>query len=297
MLAYRAAFIAAGTFFGVSLAPYLVGLLGGGSDAYARLGQVMAVFVALAFLGCFFLTGRTPALPAPDERVPLGRQLRTVVTNRHFLALMLIKITHLLALAVGAGSLFFFFRFTLGYDLQTLGMYGAATTLAWAISMPMWSRIANTRGKRYGYFIATSAYVLVTLTWLLAEAGEPKFILLTRGVFFGVISGGMLLMGNAMLQDVMDEDFRRTSERKNGLFAGMYSLVEKITAGIGAQILGLVLSLTGFQRFAQEQSAEAIWGTYLTVAVIPAVLMAASLVAIWWYRLDENALAGDAGAQ
>ena len=71
---------------------------------------------------------------------------------------------------------------------------------------------------------------------------------------FGVISGGMLLMGNAMLQDIMDEDFRRTAKRKNGLFAGFYSLVEKMTSGIGAQILGAVLSLTGFDRRAVEQT-------------------------------------------
>jgi hypothetical protein len=32
-------------------------------------------------------------------------------------------------------------------------------------------------------------------------------------------------MGNAMLQDIMDHDFRVTGKRKNGLFAGLYSLI------------------------------------------------------------------------
>ncbi len=31
-------------------------------------------------------------------------------------------------------------------------------------------------------------------------------------------------MGNAMLQDVMDEGYPRTGHRKNGMFAGSYSL-------------------------------------------------------------------------
>ena len=109
---------------------------------------------------------------------------------------------------------------------------------------------------------------------------------------FGLISGGMLLMGNAMLQDIMDQDYRRTGERKNGLFAGLYSLVEKVTAGIGAQILGLVLSFTGFERMASVQNDMAIQGIYVTVAIIPALLMLVSLLAIRMYRLDEAALRG-----
>jgi GPH family glycoside/pentoside/hexuronide:cation symporter len=160
--------------------------------------------------------------------------------------------------------------------------------------MPFWTRLARTRGKRAGYFVATLAYVLVTLTWLMAEPGEPMPLLMLRALAFGVVSGGMLLMGNAMLQDIMDRDFRDTGKRKNGLFAGMYSLTEKITSGIGAQLLGLILSISGFSRMASEQPASAIEGIYFAVAVIPAILMLVSLLPIWWYRLDEKQLAADA---
>ena len=59
---------------------------------------------------------------------------------------------------------------------------------------------------------------------------------------------------------------------------------------IGAQILGLVLSLTGFSRAAAVQPESAIGGIYITVATIPAALMLLSLVPIWYYRLDESRL-------
>jgi len=204
--------------------------------------------------------------------------------------LMMIKITHLLALSVGAGSLFFFFRFALELDLQALGVYGAVTTLVWALFMPLWTRIARQRGKRFGYFVATLLYAGVTLSWLLAGPEDSLRILLTRAAAFGVISGGMLLMGNAMLQDVMADDFRRTGERKNGMFAGSYSMVEKITSGIGAQILGLVLSMSGFDRSVAVQSETAISGMYVVIAVIPASLMLISLVFVRAYKLDESTL-------
>lgn len=290
MVAYRSTFIAAGTFFGIAVAPFLVGTFGGGAQAYAILGVIMGSIIFAAFVGCFFMTATPPVANPNRTFAPVREQLAVILSNRHFVTLMLIKVTHLLAVAVNAGSLVFFFRFALGFDLQTLGLYGAVTTAVWALAMPIWSRIARIKGKRFGYFVATTGHVLLTLSWLFAEPQEPLPLVLARGAGFGVIAGGMLLMGNAMLQDVMDLDFRVTGKRKNGMFAGMYSLTEKITSGIGAQILGIVLSVTGFDRLAATQTESAVTGIYFTVAVIPATFMALSLAIIYRYRLDESLL-------
>ncbi len=293
MVAWRSLFIAAGTLFGVAIAPYLVGALGGGSDAYATLGLTMAVVVALAFFGCVWLTAAARVPETARDKSPTIAQLQVLFGNPHFRTLLLIKISHLLALAIGAGSLFFFFRFALGYDLQTLGVYGAATTFAWALSMPVWTRLVRSRGKRWGYFWATLFYSVLTLSWLFAEYGEPLGLVLLRGALFGIASGGMLLMGNAMLQDIMDADYRESGERKNGLFAGSYSLVEKLSGGIGVQVLGLVLAFTGFDRAASEQPESAVMGIYVTAALIPAVLMVLSLFVIRRYSLVESRLVDD----
>lgn len=290
MVAHRSTFIAAGTFFGIAVAPFLVGALGGGERAYSILGIIMAVVIAAAFIGCCVMTAAAPAVEPGRTFMPVRQQLAVILANSHFRTLIMIKVTHLLAIAVNAGSLVFFFRFALERDLQILGVYGGVTTAVWALGMPFWSRLARVKGKRFGYFVATSGYVLLTLTWLLAGPDETTAVLLLRAAGFGVISGGMLLMGNAMLQDVMDLDYRQTGKRKNGMFAGMYSLIEKITSGVGAQILGLVLSATGFDRLAPTQTESAVNGTYVTVAWIPAALMLLSLAVIYRYRLDERAL-------
>ncbi len=290
MVAWRSLFIAGGTLFGVSIAPFMVGQLGSGSEAYQSLGLVMAALVAFTFLVCVALMPSGTATEVSESPLALSRQLLLVFGNRHFRNLMMIKVLHLLALSVGAGSYVFFFRFVLGYDLQTLGLYGAVTTLVWALSMPFWTKVARVRGKRFGYAVATLAYSLLTFSWYFASANEPMALLLGRAVLFGAISGGMLLMGNAMLQDIMDEDFRRNGQRKNGLFAGSYSLVEKVTSGLGAQILGFVLSYAGFSRLAAVQSEEAVAGIVLATAVIPGLLMLISLGAIHAYALREDQL-------
>ena len=96
MMAHRSAFIAGGTFFGVAVAPYMVGALGGGAEAYASLGKLMALVVAAAFLACFIMTGSAKPRPAAAVFMPLRQQLAVIISNRHFLTL--------LAMATGAGN-------------------------------------------------------------------------------------------------------------------------------------------------------------------------------------------------
>lgn len=115
-------------------------------------------------------------------------------------------------------------------------------------------------------------------------------LVLTRAVLFGFLSGGMLLMGNGMLQDVMDQDFRQHGERRNGTIAATYSLTEKITSGLGAQLLGFILSSTEFVRNATTQPQSAIDGIYIAVAVVPTLCMALSLFPILRYDLQEDSL-------
>lgn len=290
MVGVRSSAIALGTLFGISAAPIIVGQLGGGAAGYQSLALIMAAAIFIAFFGCFLSLKGAPDHAAGDPSAPLWQQLKSIVKGRSYQMLLAIKILHLLGLAVGAGSLLFFFTGALGYDATMLGIYGLVTTLTWTFAMPLWTRLANTVGKRKGYMIATAAYTLVTLSWLLAETQEPLAQLYTRAFFFGILSGGMLLMGNGMLQDIMDDDFRQYGERRNGVFAASYSLTEKITSGIAAQILGFILAYTGYQRGATEQSADAVSGLYFTVGVVPAICMGLSLLFIHYYTLHEDAL-------
>lgn len=290
MLGVRSFAIAAGTCFGVAVAPYLIGALGGGSPAYETLALVMALIVFWAFWGCFMALKNAPDLGEGLASMPLAGQLADVFSGRSFRMLMAIKVLHLLGLAIGAGSLLFFFRFALGYDAQTLGLYGAATTATWALSMPFWTRFAHRKGKRLGYMMATGAYTVLTLTWLLASNQEPMPLVLLRAAAFGFLSGGMLLMGNGMLQDIIQEDQSSSGELRAGLFAASYSLTEKITAGVGAQILGLILSFSGFDRALNVQSDEAISGIFFTIGFVPAVCMGLSMLAIQRYNLSEDSL-------
>lgn len=290
MVGVRSSAIALGTLFGISLAPIIVGQMGGGTEGYNMLALIMALAIFVAFFGSFASLKDAPDHASSEPPTALWHQLKSIVKGRSYQMLLMIKILHLLGLAVGAGSLLFFFTAALEYDATMLGLYGMVTTITWTLVMPFWTRLANSIGKRKGYMLATALYTVLTISWLLAEPQEPAAQLFGRAFLFGILSGGMLLMGNGMLQDIMDDDFRRHCERRNGVFAASYSLTEKITSGIAAQILGFILAYTGYQRGAETQSPEAISGLYFTVGFVPAVCMGLSLLFIYYYTLHEDDL-------
>ena len=68
---------------------------------------------------------------------------------------------------------------------------------------------------------------VVNLTWLLSGPQEPMALYLLRAGFLALCGGGMLLMGQSLLPDVMEHDFQRTGLRREGLYAGLYSFIEK----------------------------------------------------------------------
>jgi len=116
-----------------------------------------------------------------------------------------------------------------------------------------------------------------------------------RGIVSGVSSGGLLLMGQAMLPDTIHYDYLRTGLRREGIFAGLYTTAEKISFAIGGAMAGLLLQFFGYRSSVSgvevTQSDETIFGIFILSAVIPALLMLLSCVSLNYYRLKESDLA------
>jgi GPH family glycoside/pentoside/hexuronide:cation symporter len=160
-------------------------------------------------------------------------------------------------------------------------------------SMPLWVRLGKRFRKRDLFIAACLGYALVKLSFLLAVPGEQALLIYLRGAVGGFLTGGVLLMGQSILPDAIDWDCRRSGIRREGLYAGAYSLVEKSSMALGPLLIGLLLSGFGFDPQAAKagiaQTGVAVTGVYLGAAVLPALLYALSTVPLLFYRIDEHA--------
>jgi GPH family glycoside/pentoside/hexuronide:cation symporter len=132
---------------------------------------------------------------------------------------------------------------------------------------------------------------VLLLSWLLATPSEPTIWLLLRSFVIGGTSGGALLMGQSLLPDTMEYDYRRTGMRREGAFSGAYSMVEKAGFAVGPLIIGLLLSNAGYgvKSGAPAEGATA-FAVYMGVAVIPAVASALAMLVFRGYGLTERTL-------
>ena len=154
----------------------------------------------------------------------------------------------------------------------------------------MWRRLAFAIEKQRTYIVATALFSIVSLSWLLAGPEEPLWFFCARAALYGVSASGLLLMGQSMLPDTIEYDYRRTGLRREGIYSALYSFVEKVAAALAPSILLLAYAAVGFQSRAPVQTPEAIEGIRLAAALLPCLYFALSIPCLAFYRLTEQSL-------
>jgi len=295
LMSYRVAWIAVGTFVGIALAPRLVAYardtLGvPETEAFSLMSLITAAIILLASLGCFLSTRGAPATERTRVSIPFTEQARTALANRPFLILLGIKYLGLYALSATVATNIFFVRQVMQQSEAIMLWYGLAYMVGTLTAIAPWILVSRRLSKAKTLALSAGLAAVVNLTWLLSGPEEPVALYMLRGFVLAMTNGGMLLMGQSLLPDVMEYDYRKTGLRREGLYAGLYSFVEKLAFASAPLTLGVLLSSMGFipglpRTAAQPESA--LLAITLAMAVIPAVTNTLKVVLALRFRLPE----------
>lgn len=295
LMGARVFFVAISGLLGVSAAPMLIQTLGKDRAAYSWTAVIMGAVSFAAMITSVMGTARARATEKGILRVPMALQLRLAFTNKPFAKLILAKLLLLLAMSSLTSSMFYFVTHVLQRQLSTISEIGLLQTAGMVISLPLWVRLSRRWAKHHLFMIACGANAIVFLSWCLAGPGEPTFLLLLRAFAIGCTSGCALLMGQSLLPDTMEYDYRRTGLRREGAYSGAYSMVEKLGFAVGPLIIGLLLSAAGYT--APSSAATTTAATPATtvavlfgVAYIPAAASALAVFVLRGYGLTEAVL-------
>ncbi len=302
LFSFRAFFITFGQIISSAGTAALISWAGGGSLGYAVMGGVSGAILTATMLACFVGT-RTARFVDVQPASPMskGEAARALLTNKPFVLLMAIKIAQFMAIAVINTTKLLFLLNVAKVGYAGLIHLTLVQNVVSALAVPVWVRIARVAGKRNAYIAATACLAFVYGSWLLTGPGLTLPEIWWRGALNGVAAAGTTLLSIAMLPDVMEYDRLRTGLRREGIFSGIYTIVEKLGFALGAAVTGAVLSFSGYlpttggQLIAQP--ASAIAGLYAGASWIPAALMLLSMVLMLFYRLDEAALSRAREAQ
>jgi GPH family glycoside/pentoside/hexuronide:cation symporter len=276
-------------------------LVNQGPQGFVRMGQITGTIATVATLLCcwglapFAKRARRPS----GHPEPVRRQLQRILGNRRFLRVLGLYLLLWCALQLMQPV-------ALIYLVQV--MHVPASLASWILlpfqvsallGLQLWSLVANRRGRvralRWGGGLWIGACLLALILTPLALDGAdgmamvassvnlPRFaLLLGTIVIVGLGASTAYLIPWSLLPDAIDAD----PDRPAGLYTAWMVLVQKIGIGVSIQLLGVLLSLSGY-RSARDcaaavemvsQPLSALLTVRFCMGLIPAVLVAAGLL-------------------
>ena len=295
LMSYRIAAIAGGQLCASFIGPLLLVAYGGGVPGHAAMALILGLVILGSGVLSFWMTRDAPFERQPQLQTTMSffDQFRTAWENRPFMLLLGVKLTHLIGLAIFIAVLPFLFTRILKVSDTYLGLYFLLQGSLMLVSQPLWVQVSHRVGKRAGYFISVAIYSAAGLSWILAAEGEPVIGILARGFVAGFGAGGLLLIGQSMLPDTMEYDYQLSGQRREGVLAGVYTTVEKISFAVGPALAGLMLGAAGYIQSADvlvEQPEAARMVIYACASVIPVATLVIGCLLLLGYDLTEERL-------
>lgn len=284
MMAWRVVVITAAIAFAGTAAPWLVGLSGGASG-YRLMGWALGAVIAAGSLAVWWATRGATVTRTETAGGRWLDQMRTVLGDRNALPLVVAFVLQAVATSMLLAGVAYAARVLYG-DTAVASWLFASFMVPAMLAAPLWNRYGRSRGKRRGY-AAASAVLGIGLLANVAGAGGNVTAGLIAGAVVGVGYTGIQLFPLAMLPDVAAHDAVTSGRNRIGVYSGVWAGLELFGFALGPALLGVVLSLGGYQSGGATQPDSVTTAVVVAVAIIPAALVALSLPAIGRYRLDD----------
>ncbi|WP_309064633.1 MFS transporter [Microbacterium sp.] len=267
------------------------------------LGYLVMAIGAAAVLAIGLLVACTVAPQRPLLPVRAGASIATHYRNgilvlresRPFRALLVTFMLQGLATGLMLAAAQFVARWILNDETAVTALFLALIAPA-LLMAPVWKLIADRVGKERGFRLATALFLLATMVLAIMVWAPGWWILAPVGLA-GAAYAGMQTLPMAMLPDVIAHDHSTTGgQNRSGVFSGVWTAGETAGMALGATVLSIVLALTGYIETTADveavQPAAALTGIAVSFSLVPAVLLALSLVSLARYRLREQDIIG-----
>lgn len=198
------------------------------------------------------------------------------------------SLLYLISNTLFSSARIYFFTYNLGISAGEISIILLVITIAGICFAPAIAKISGITDKKK---IATIG---------IGASG----ILMIAGRFIGITSffGGCMLcvcyaLGNtsywqlmpSMLYDVCEADELASGEKRSGQVISLQAMSESLSCAFGAQLLGGILQLAGFQNGTDMQGEKALFWISNSFTLIPGICMLAVAIIIYKHPIDKKA--------
>lgn len=270
--AYRQVASLMGAVAAFALAPLMVGYFSSflGAMGWAAMAATMASLAGAAY-ATSLLGSRERSGLGGGGTLPLLEAFRITLANRSFLsaAFSILMISWIWSILSAMTP--FIVVYMLGRPLREAALISAPPIFIAILLYPLWRRIAIRHGAKRTLAVATALSVIALLALLLAA--DDMWEALVAVAFFGAAHSGVTLTRELLIPDVIDEDELRTGLRREGVYWGVTTFIDRFSLALTGASTSLIFWLSGFAPGA-PQAPEVVWRMRLATAAVLAAALA-----------------------
>jgi Na+/melibiose symporter-like transporter len=303
----------------------LVLILGGG-DRTAGFEKTMGIFaiVGIVFFIITFLTTRERIVPAPEQKSSVLQDLKDLMKNKPWIAMLVLTIFVFITLALKGGMYVYYFKDFLsephlaaflansGFNgfieglnnlLVSIGMVGfqwpedaptsgfslfnAGGIILMIVGIMFSKSLADKYGKREVFGVGLFISTLCMLAFIFYSPTAIAWVFISQ-IFHGFFYGLTIPLLWAMIADVADYSEWKNNRRATAIIFSAMIFGLKAGLSVGGALVAGILAIYGYDEQLVSQAANTVMGIKLSVSIFPSLTFFVGVACLFFYEINKK---------
>jgi GPH family glycoside/pentoside/hexuronide:cation symporter len=267
---------------GAALPPLLAKILG-----WAGMASVLAVISVIAIYAGYPALFERKDLQT-DTSYPFRASLRATFLNRSYLTAAGAQAMRFFATGLMQTGILFYLKYSLKVNegLATV-ILGIAFLVAMLSLYPWRNWVANKLDSRRTLMLANAIMIL----GIIPMGFSPNIIFTyVTAIIVGIGLGGLVLIGDVIMTEVVDEDEVKTGHQRAGMYFGMIGFLVTLSGLLVSTVFGLMMPAFGYDTLLEVQPASVELGFRLFLTVPTSIGFLLAIFLLWLYPLHGQRL-------
>ncbi|MDO4745721.1 MAG: MFS transporter [Bacillota bacterium] len=232
--------------------------------------------------------GRAKRRRAKSGNVNIVKEYVSVAMLKPMRPLIAASLAALVGGTIITADMVYYLTYNIGMTAVGISGFMLAKTLLGMAFIPLMSKMIAATDRRdtlmISYIVGSIGLCLsrmLDLTGITALAVYLLFASICTSIYWQVMPG--------VFYDVCEYDRIKNGRNRSATIVSFQGLVEALAAGIGGQLLGLILEAAGFTGETSAQSETAQLWIENSATVIPVIFFVIAIIALYKYPLNKRA--------
>jgi GPH family glycoside/pentoside/hexuronide:cation symporter len=271
-----------GLFIGAALPPMLANLMG-----WSGMAMLFAGIAVIAIYAGYPAMFERKELKT-DTSFPFIDALKYTFANRSYLTAAGAQTMRFFATGSLQTGILFYLKYSLKVDesLATV-ILGMAFFIAMLSLYPWRNWVANKLDSRRTLMLANA----ITMLGIIPMGFSPNiYFTYAAAVIVGIGLGGLVLIGDVIMTEVVDEDEVKTGHQRAGMYFGMSGFLITLSGLLVSSVFGFLMPAFGYDTLLDVQPATVNLGFRIFLTVPTSIGFLFAIFLLWLYPLHGDYL-------